>query len=183
MTPTIYKWTVQRYHQAIEASLFDDRPLELLRGNLMAMPPEREPHAYFNSEVGDRLRDLLGDRAKVREAHPIALAPDSEPVPDLAIVRPLGRTYLERHPAPEDVYWLVEFANTSLAKDLNDKKLLYAEAGIVEYWVADLKNQQLHIFREPRDGDYATASILASGTISPLTFPDISLQVSRLISV
>lgn len=61
MTITRYKWTIDRYHQAIAAGLFDDQSIELLRGNLIVMPPEGEPHAYFNSEVGDYLRSLLGD--------------------------------------------------------------------------------------------------------------------------
>ncbi|GAC1466765.1 MAG: hypothetical protein NVSMB70_12330 [Chamaesiphon sp.] len=89
MTVTTYKWTIERYHQAIEAGLFDDQPVELLRGDIVVMPPEREPHAYYNIEVGDYLRTLLGDRVKIREAHPIALPNDSEPAPDLAIVKPL----------------------------------------------------------------------------------------------
>ena len=102
MTVTPYKWTIDRYHQAIDAGVFDGQPVELLRGDLIVMPPEREPHAYYNSEVVDYLRSVLGSRAKVREAHPITLADDSEPIPDLAIVQPLGRVYLEHHPYPND---------------------------------------------------------------------------------
>jgi Uma2 family endonuclease len=64
MTVTTYKWTLERYHQAIDAGLFDDQAIELLRGDLIVMAPERELHAYYNSEVGDYLRGLLGSRAK-----------------------------------------------------------------------------------------------------------------------
>jgi Uma2 family endonuclease len=182
MTVTPYKWTLDRYHQAIDAGVFDDQPVELLRGDLIVMPPEREPHAYYNSEVGDYLRGLLGSRAKVREAHPITLADDSEPIPDLAIVQPLGRVYLEHHPYPSDIYWLIEFSNATLAKDLNEKKAAYAESGIAEYWVVNLKNQQLHVFRDLQDGHYTTEDILTGGTVSPLAFQDVSIQVPRLMN-
>jgi len=66
MTVTTYKWKIERYHQAIDAGLFDDQPVELLRGDIVVMPPEREPHAYYNSEVGDYLRTLLGNLTKIR---------------------------------------------------------------------------------------------------------------------
>ncbi|MHC5730309.1 MAG: Uma2 family endonuclease, partial [Nostoc sp.] len=95
MTVTTYKWTIERYHRAIEAGIFDDQPIELLRGDLIVMPPEGEPHAYYNTEAADYLRTLLGERAKIRDAKPITLPNNSEPVPDVAIVKPLGGVYLE----------------------------------------------------------------------------------------
>ena len=76
---TAYKWTIERYHQAIALGLFDDQPVELLRGDIIVMPPEGKSHAYYNSEVRDYLRALLGDRAKVREAHPITLPTNLNP--------------------------------------------------------------------------------------------------------
>ena len=181
MTATTYKWTLERYHRAIAAGVFDDQPLELLRGELIVMPPEREPHAYYNSEVGDYLRAVLGDRAKVREAHPITLPNDSEPIPDLAIVQPLGSTYLAHHPYPDDIFWLIEFAQTTLESDLTVKRDLYAEAGIREYWVVDLKNTVLHCFRDLVAGQYTTISTHTTGQIAPIAFPTIKIMVQRLL--
>lgn len=182
MTVTTYKWTIDRYHQAIDAGLFDDQPVELLKGDLVVMPPEREPHAYYNSEVGDYLRTLLGSRAKVREAHPITLGNDSEPIPDLAIVRPLGRLYLEHHPYPSDIFWLIEFSYATLAKDLNEKKQAYAEAGILEYWVVNLKDKKLHVFKDLREGAYNTADVVTDGTLGPISFKELQLDVRKLIT-
>lgn len=122
MTATTYKWTVERYHQAIDAGILDDQPVELLQGDIVVMPPEGESHAYYNTEVGDYLRDLLGNRVKVRDAKPITLPNASEPAPDLAIVKSLGRIYLDHHPYPEDIFWLIEFSQTTLDKDLGQKK-------------------------------------------------------------
>lgn len=139
MTLATYKWTIKQYHRAIEAGIFDDQPIELLRGELIIMSPERETHAYYNTEAADYLRLLLGDRVKIRDAKPITLPNNSEPAPDVAIVKPLGEIYLQHHPYPEDIFWIMEFANAILAKDLGDKKDIYAEAGIKEYWVVNLK--------------------------------------------
>jgi Uma2 family endonuclease len=65
MTVISYRWTVERYHRAIEAGIFDDQSIELLRGELIVMPPERKPHAYYNTEAADYLRSLLGLRSVV----------------------------------------------------------------------------------------------------------------------
>ncbi|YAF96192.1 MAG: Uma2 family endonuclease [Nodularia sp. CChRGM 3473] len=181
MTVTTYKWTIERYHRAIEAGIFDDQPIELLRGDLILMPPEREPHAYYNTEAADYLRILLGTRVKIRDAKPITLPNDSEPAPDIAIVKPLGEVYLEHHPYPEDIFWIIEFSKATLSKDLREKKEIYAEAGINEYWVVNLKNRQLQVFRDIKDGQYTTELKLTTGTISPLAFPDVSVQVQRII--
>lgn len=182
MTVTTYKWTLDRYHQAIDAGIFEGQPIELLQGDLIVMSPEREPHAYYNSEVGDYLRALLGRRAKIREAHPITLPNDSEPIPDLAIVQPLRTTYLEHHPYPSDIFWLIEFSNATLVKDLTQKRAIYAEAGIPEYWVVNLKDQELRVFRDLVGGVYTTEDTYRTGTVSPGAFTDIEISVRRLMS-
>jgi len=77
--------------------LLDDRPVELLHGEIVQMSPEGEPHAYFSTEAGDYLSRLLGNRALVSPAKPITLPNDSEAEPDIAIVECLGREYLSHH--------------------------------------------------------------------------------------
>lgn len=182
MTITTYKWTIERYHQAVDAGLFDDQPVELLRGDIIVMPPEGETHAYYNSEVGDYLRGLLGLRVKIREAHPITLPNNSEPIPDLAIVKPLGAVYLEHHPYPDNIFWLIEFSLATLSKDLNEKKTAYSEAGIAEYWVVNLKDRELTIFRDLENGRYTTKETFTTGVVSPLAFPDVQIQVQKLMN-
>ncbi|MBD6616521.1 Uma2 family endonuclease [Komarekiella sp. 'clone 1'] len=181
MTVTTYKWTIERYHRAIEAGIFEDQPIELWRGELIVMPPEREPYAYYNTEAADYLRTLLGERAKIRDAKPITLLNNSEPVPDVAIVKPLGEVYLEHHPYPEDIFWIIEFSKATLSKDLGEKKDIYAQAGIAEYWVVNLKTAQLQVFRDLKNGQYTTKLILTTSTIAPLAFPDIFVQVQRFV--
>ncbi|MEA5569044.1 Uma2 family endonuclease [Anabaena sp. UHCC 0399] len=181
MTVITYKWTIERYHRAIEAGIFDAQPIELLRGDLIVIPPEREPHAYYNTEAADYLRTLLGERVKIRDAKPITLPNDSEPAPDIAIVKPLGEIYLEHHPYPENIFWVMEFSKATLSKDLGEKKAIYAEAGIIEYWVVNLKTPQLQVFRDLKHRQYTTELTLTTNTISPLAFPDVSIKVQSLI--
>ncbi len=183
MTVITYKWTIKRYHQAIEAGIFDDQPVELLRGELIVMPPEREPHAYYTTEAADYLRTLLGERVKIRDAKPITLPNDSEPAPDITIVKPLGKVYSEHHPYPEDIFWVIEYSNATLSKDLGRKKDIYAEAGIIEYWVVNLKIPQLTVFRDLENNVYKTELTVTTDTIFTVAFLDISVEVQRLIKL
>ncbi len=182
MTVTLAKWAIEEYHQMIEAGIFDNRRVELLRGEIVEMSPEGKPHAYFSTEAGEYLTKLLDNLAKIRQAKPITLPNNSEPEPDIAIVKPLGREYLEHHPYPENIFWLIEYSNSSLEKDLETKTKIYAEVGIIEYWVVNLKKRHLIIFRQPSDGEYASKSTITEGKIYPLAFPDIAVSVEMIVS-
>jgi Uma2 family endonuclease len=177
----VAKFKVDDYHRMIEAGILDDRRVELLDGIITEMTPQGTPHAYYSDESGDYLTDLLGKRAKVREAKPITLGDNSEPEPDIAIVKPLGAVYLDHHPYAEDVFWLIEYSDSSLKKDLESKTKIYARAGIREYWVINLKEEKLIVFRSPIDGDYRDEQTLTGGVLYPLAFPSLAVSVSRWI--
>ena len=183
MTITTAKWTIAEYHQLVETGILDDRQVELLEGIIVDMPPEGLPHAFYCDESVVYLRTLLGDRAKVREAHPITLPNDSEPEPDIAIVRTPNLQYRTHHPYPTDIFWLIEYADTTLRKDLNEKKRVYAQAGIEEYWVVNLQIPELIVFRDLTIDTYQSETKLATGNISPLSFPDIQIDVTKLFTV
>jgi Uma2 family endonuclease len=182
MTVTTAKWTLDDYHRMIQVGLLDGRHVELLNGEIVEMPPEGPEHAYLGDEVGKYLNRLIGDRARVREGRPVTLPNRCEPEPDLAIVKLLGSVYRQRHPYAEDIFWVLEFSNTSLAQDVEVKRKIYASAEIRDYWVVNLKERHLKVFREPKDGDYASDSILTAGEIRPLAFPDIAVSVRRLLA-
>ena len=182
MSVTIAKWTIDQYHQLVNAGMLIDRQVELLAGNIVEMSPEGMFHAVYCGDAVDYLKQLLGNRAKVREAHPISLPNNSEPEPDIAVVRPSPNRYLDHHPYPEDIFWLVEYADSTLAKDLNTKQQIYAAAGILEYWIVNLQASELIVLREPQSAGYAMETRLAEGSIAPLSFPEIEVQVRRLFS-
>ncbi|MGD1860872.1 MAG: Uma2 family endonuclease [Leptolyngbyaceae cyanobacterium] len=182
MSVTIAKWTLDEYHRMIAAGLLDQRRVELLKGEIVEMSPEGEPHAYFSSEAGEYLAQRLGDRALVRQAKPITLPNQSEPEPDIAIVQRLGREYLSHHPYPENIFWLIEYADSSLDKDLQVKARVYAEIDIAEYWVIDLRHRILIIFRQPNAAMYQSRVEYQTGNVAPLSFPDVAIAVNTLIN-
>lgn len=181
MRLTTAKWTVHDYHQMVKAGILAGRRVELLQGDIVEMAPEGPEHAYLADDTSKYLTRLLGDRAQVRDSKPITLVPNSEPEPDIAVVRPLGSVYRQRHPYPEDVFWLIEFANTSLAKNLNPKRAIYAAANIPEYWVVNLKARQVTVLREPVAGDFRSETVWQNGEIAPLAFPNVEVASDRLL--
>ncbi|MBD1857832.1 Uma2 family endonuclease [Leptolyngbya boryana CZ1] len=185
MTIATYQWTIDRYHQAVEAGVFEDQAIELLKGELVLMSPEGTPHAYYSDRAARYLRRLLElpELAYVREAKPITLPNASEPEPDIAIVQPLDQIYLAHHPYPENVFWVIEYAQSSLTKDLEIKRKIYAEVNIAEYWVINLRDKKLIVFRIPVNGEYQSEVSVTSGVISPLSFPNIQIDVRQLMTV
>jgi Uma2 family endonuclease len=177
------KVTLEQYHCMVDAGVWDGCHVELLDGIVVEMSPEGTPHASDSSRIGEFLIYLLGQRAHVRLAKPITLPNHSEPEPDLAIVQRLDDYYRSHHPYPEDIFWLVEYANSSLEKDLGVKANLYAAANIPEYWVVNLRETMLIVFREPVNGEYQARQELTSGRISPLAFPDLAIDTAQLLGV
>ncbi|GAB1543230.1 Uma2 family endonuclease [Scytonema sp. NUACC21] len=182
MTLITAKWTIKDYHRMIAAGILEERHIELLNGEIVEMAPEGESHAYSSDEAGEYLIYLLGNRAKVRQAKPIILPQsNSEPEPDIAVVQRLGRDYQRHHPYPENIFWLIEYSDSSLNKDLEDKSKIYSVAGIPEYWVINLRTMQLIVFRVPGDEGYQSKVTLTEGYINPLAFPDIAVSIERLL--
>ena len=181
MTLTTAKWTVDDYHQMAVSVILAGGRVELLQGDIVEMAPEGPEHAHLADDASKYLTRLLGDRAQVRDSKPITLAPDSEPEPDIAIVPSLGTVYRQRHPYPEDIFWLIEFAQSGLVKDLKPKRATYAIAGIPEYWVVNLKARQVVVLCDLAAGDYQSEQILQSGTIAPQVFADVAVSISRLL--
>lgn len=176
------KWTVDDYHRMIDAGILAERNVELLVGEICAMAPEGAPHAQRSGSLADELYDQLRKRALVRKAAPITLPNcDSEPEPDVAIVQGSWADYAERQPYASEVLLLVEVSKSTLAKDTSFKRKLYAEANIADYWVVDLQNARLIVFRDPKNGDYQSEEIFVDGNVSPLAFSDITLLVSKVI--
>lgn len=175
------KWSVEDYHRMIEAGILCDRNVELLRGEIVEMSPETPIHYYTAEEGSQYLQTLLTGKAHIRFNGPVTLS-DSEPEPDIAIVRLPKLTYKDHHPYAEDIYWLIEVAKSSLKKDLELKLPIYAQAQIQEYWVLDLSQKQLIVFRNPENNNYLSQQIFSQGNITPLAFPDVQISLERLVS-
>jgi Uma2 family endonuclease len=119
----------------------------------------------------------LGPKAVVAVQSPLRLFEDSEPEPDLLVLRPPLERYQDRLPTPEDVLLLVEVADTSLEFDREVKLPLYAEAGIPEVWLVNLKENLLEVYRDPRGGRYREIRLLSpEEEVSPTLLPEVSLR-------
>jgi Uma2 family endonuclease len=117
----------------------------------------------------------------MRAQHPLTLSGDTEPEPDFALVEEEDpRAYLGSH--PKTALLVIEVAYSSLDKDRTSKAALYAKSGIPEYWVENLVDDTLEVFRDPARGQYRDHHTLRRGeTIAPVAFPDIELAVSELL--
>lgn len=178
---TLAKWSVEDYHRMIRADILAERRVELLSGEIVEMTPESPFHRVYGEGLAHYLRTRLQGRAWISEARPITLA-DSEPEPDIAVVRLPWFQYARHHPYSEDIFWLVEISDSTLNKDLNDKQRIYAEAGILEYWVVDVKAKTVVVFRQPQASNYLVRLKYERGTISPLAFPDVDVPIEKIFS-
>ena len=165
----------------IAAGILGDRRVELLAGEIVEVSPEGPLHTFINDKAANYLRQRLQGLAKVREAHPITLT-NSEPEPDIAVVRLPDTAYLTRHPYPEDIYWLIEISDTTLADDLGRKRRIYARAEIQEYWVINLQAREITVFRQPRDNDYTSQQQANEGILVPLALSTVQVEVARLFN-
>ena len=180
MTATLARWTVDDYHRMIDAGLFVDRQVELLNGWVLEMAPEGPDHADLSTDADEFFSAQAQGRYRVRIAKPITIADTgSEPEPDIALVK--RQSYRQGHPTPTEVYLIIEFSNTSLEKDTEEKRRAYAAAGIADYWVANLRDKELIVYRQPTEGDYQSLQRLRQGQVSPLAFPDITVEVKTLL--
>jgi Uma2 family endonuclease len=181
MTVTTYKWSIKEWHKLVDSGMLEGKKVELLEGEIVTMSPEKPIHSSRIVKIADYLRDILRGVAQVREAHPVTLD-NSEPEPDIAIVRINENYYESRHPYPEDIYWLIEISNKTLKIDLEVKSKIYARNGISEYWVIDLTRKKLVLHAQPVNNSYSKIIEIVDGKISPESFSNLEINVERLLS-
>jgi Uma2 family endonuclease len=119
---------------------------------------------------------------KVRIQDPIGVPElDSAPQPDIVWAKP--KSYDDHHPLPKEVLLLIEVADTSLDYDCGEKADLYAAAGIKDYWVVDVQNRQVHVFRKPGKQAYAPRTTHPEREhLAPLAFPDVTIDLRELFA-
>lgn len=175
--------SVDEYHRMIDAGILDeDENVELLEGVIVRVSPQKRPHAH----VIQRLTRLLIEQTSVEYAVlpelPLTLGDFSEPEPDLAVVRAEDARSNEEH--PHTALLVVEVAESILSKDRNLKAALYARFGIAEYWIVNLKDACVEVYRDPdtRAGRYRTASTFGlDDTLTCASVPGLSFSVADLL--
>ena len=177
------RFTADEYHWMARVGILgpDDR-VELLDGEIIEMPPIGPDHAATVDGFNERFVSRFADVAQVRVQNPIRLDKFGEPQPDVVLVRRRADSYRSAHPTPEDVFLVVEVADTSLADDRRMKLPLYARTGIVETWLVDLQHGVVHVHREPSPDGYRVIWTVRRGErLAPLAFPDREIAVAGLL--
>lgn len=175
--------TVREFDRMVACGAFEHlhRKIELIRGELREMnlagPLHNDLIMYL---INWSVLAAAKDSIMVTSQTGLDLAElESRPEPDLLWVR--AARYRHRHPSPSDVKLAIEVSDSSLQTDLREKAALYAEAGIVEYWIVDANAACVHVYRHPQAAEYADRSIAKRGDkISPLAKENAVLDISEL---
>jgi hypothetical protein len=164
----VRRFTIAEYHQMIDTGILgEDDKVELLEGWIVPKMTRKPPHDALLGIIDDAIRDLLPKTWKVRVQSAITTA-DSEPEPDLAVVRgPMSR-YFSRHPQQSDVGLVVEIADSSLEKDRQEKGLIYAAAGIACYWIVNIAEQMVEVYSDPAPTQFRLRMDFSTGQALPL---------------
>jgi len=154
--PNRIRWTVAECYELANAGHLKGR-YELIDGEILSKMGQKPPHRMVLILIATWILSLFG-KPQVQEQEPIRIPGDegrfTEPEPDLAVTSRPTTAYTNQHPGPDDLLVLIEVADSSLEFDLTTKALLYARAGVREYWVADVANRRIHVHRDPAADGY-----------------------------
>jgi Uma2 family endonuclease len=183
------RWTRVEYDRLIDLGVFQPGdPIELIGGELLVAEPQGAPHYTAIRKTARALERAFGPSWEVRTQGPMGLDDDSEPEPDVAVVPGRPEDYGSAHPSRADL--VVEVSESSLAFDRGHKGSVYARAGILDYWIVNLVDRVLEVYRDPVldagapfGARYARREILdASQQVSPLAAPHASIHVRDLFA-
>jgi|SRR5579859_1184832 len=174
--------TVDQYEHMVQAGVFaEDERIELIEGQILNMSPIGSAHSGQVKRLNRILAKQVADLALISIQDPIRL-PQSEPQPDLALLKPRDDFYASAHPTARDVLLVVEVADTSADYDRNEKIPLYGRSGIAEAWLIDLANRSIEVYRGPGRAGFAEKKTYAHGDeLAPVALPEIHLAVAEIL--
>ena len=182
------RWKRVEYERLIETGFFQPGdPIELIGGQLIVVEPQGSNHFTAIQAVEEALRAAFGAGWQVRGQGPVALDEESEPEPDVAVVPGSFRDYVAAHPSRPVL--VVEVSESSLALDRHHKGSLYARAGLDDYWIVNLVDRVLEVYRNPGPDRaasfgwrYQSVEALERGaSVSPLALPGAHIRVGDLL--
>ncbi|MBX6316351.1 MAG: Uma2 family endonuclease [Isosphaeraceae bacterium] len=184
--PRRLRWTADQYYRLAELGFFRNRRVELIGGDIIEMSAVKPPHSIGIDLLGDALRAAFGPGHRVRIQQPLDMGRRTQPEPDAAVVAGEARDFIEH---PTTALLVVEVSDSSLRYDRRVKSHYYAHAGIADYWIVNLIDRQLEIYRKPgpdpsRAGRLAYAEVTIvppTGSASPPAKPDAVIAVVDLL--
>jgi Uma2 family endonuclease len=185
--PVPRRFTREEYYQMNDLGWFIDQRVQLIAGEIIVMPAFNPPHPAATNLTAKALETAFGSGFHVRIQQPLTLPDDSEPEPDVAIVPGQVRDYLNNHPTTAPL--VVEVSDKTLRLDRNTKGRLYASAGLQEYWIINLVDRQLEVYRrpipdakEPHGLVYDDVTFLGPADfVTPLALPGTRIAVADLL--
>jgi Uma2 family endonuclease len=183
---TAVRFTAQQFDRMIASGIFEqpsDSRIELIFGELRDMPPPGLLHEDYVDFLTEWSMDVLPrKRAKLRVQQTVGIPElESIPMPDIAWVA--RRRYQDRRPTARDVWLIIEVADSSLEYDMGEKCLLYAQAGVREYWVASVRMKCINVFRDPSKKGYRTTQAYSmNDSLTPLSVASAVLSIKELFA-
>ncbi|HEY2384033.1 MAG TPA: Uma2 family endonuclease [Terriglobia bacterium] len=176
-------FTVDDFYRMDEAGIFvPEERVELIGGEILEMSPVNQPHFSCVNRTAERFFGAFHGRAMISVQNALPLNRFNVPQPDIAVLKPRSDFYASLRQGPLDAFFVVEVSDTTFRFDRNIKLPLYAEAGIPEVWIENLKEGVLLVFRGPVGNDYKTKLILRRAqSVSPLAFPDVLFKIEDLL--
>ena len=186
--PRLWRLTVDEYDRLTRQNMFRNMRVELIEGRVIEMPPQMEPHAIAVILGGEVARRSFGEGFTVRQQMPLGIGKGSKPEPDIAVV-PGGPRASLGGGAPKSAVLVIEVSDSTLRYDRGKKASLYAKCGIGDYWIVNLVDRQLEVYRDPMADPahkwgyrYNSIQILKSGdAVAPLAAAQASIAVNDLL--
>lgn len=185
--PRAHIWTTEEYKPLLELGVFAGKRLELIEGMVIEMSPMGKAHEVAILVALEALQAAFGRGYTVRPQMTLDFSPLSMPEPDLAVVQGSARAHLSAQPTT--ALLVIEVSDTTLFYDRTQKASLYAKHGIQDYWIINVNQGRLEVYRDPIEDSgarygYHYGTILPltrDDHIAPLALPDVSLSVRDLL--
>lgn len=177
------RFRVEDFRRMTEVGILpEESGWEIIDGYLIDKMSIGSKHASTVKRLNKIFTNLVGNQTIISVQDPIHIDDYNEPEPDIAVLVQRSNFYSEGHPTSEDVLLLIEVSDSTIEYDRDIKKTLYAEAGIAEFWLINLKENTVERYSSPKNGNYRLAEILESGeTIKVGTIKNLELKIDEIL--
>ena len=181
--PVHHRFSVAQYHQMIDRNILSENDrVELIRGEVVEKMVIGKPHNAMVIRLTRILGRQVGELAMISVQGPVTFI-ESEPEPDLCVLQLREDCYEDHKPRPDETYLIIEVADTTLEYDRSVKQAIYAEAGIAEYWIVNLRDDCVEVYRQPQASRvYGSMQMVRRGEqIQMVALPALSIPVADIL--